>query len=51
MNAWQSGLSNEEEKTILNSTIKDIKKILYEKKATVKQVLLVFINQILKVAT
>ena len=39
------------EKTILNSTITQIKQILFDKKATVRQVLLVFINRTLKVAT
>ncbi|CAD8189600.1 unnamed protein product [Paramecium octaurelia] len=46
-----TGLTSELEKQILNSTIADIKKILFEKKATVKQVLLVFINRTLSVAT
>ncbi|CAD8180408.1 unnamed protein product [Paramecium pentaurelia] len=46
-----TGLSAQLEKEILNYTIADIKKILFEKKATVKQVLLVFINRTLSVAT
>lgn len=39
------------EKEILNFTIADIKKNLFERKVTVKQVLLVFINRTLSVAT
>ncbi|CAD8053035.1 unnamed protein product [Paramecium primaurelia] len=46
-----TGLSAELEKEILNFTIADVKQILFEKKATVKQVLLVFINRTLSVAT
>ena len=44
-------MSSEFEKEILNYTIADIKKALFDKKATVKQVLLVFINRTLSVAT
>ncbi|CAD8082926.1 unnamed protein product [Paramecium sonneborni] len=50
-NDLYTGLSAQFEKDILNMTINDIKSILFEKKATVKQVLLVFINRILSVAT
>ncbi|CAD8171097.1 unnamed protein product [Paramecium pentaurelia] len=46
-----TGLSAELEKEILNFTIAEVKQILFEKKATVKQVLLVFINRTLSVAT
>ncbi|CAK63580.1 unnamed protein product (macronuclear) [Paramecium tetraurelia] len=46
-----TGLNAQLEKDILNFTISDIKYILFEKKATVKQVLLVFINRTLSVAT
>ncbi|CAD8085395.1 unnamed protein product [Paramecium sonneborni] len=50
-NNLQTGLSGEFEKQILDFTISEIKKVLFEKRVTVKQVLLVFINRTLSVGT